>query len=304
MATKRQALGGQGLAALIADNDITVPRGKRKGTDAEQADSESAVLLIDIDNIKPNSRQPRKVFKEETMEELATSIEAEGVIQPILVTKASTGYEIIAGERRWRAARKAGLKDIPAIVREVTEEEKAKFAIIENIQREDLNTIDEAKAFRTLIDDAEMTHESLAKAVGKSRSYITNTLRTLTMPPEIVEMLWEGTLTLGHANALGAVKDADKQVRLAKQIAEQGSSVREAERMAAAAGSKKKAKPRGQKTARKTNEIRMAEQDLTSATGVKVVINGDEKTGSVNLHYYNKEGLDEIIDLLCMAGTK
>jgi len=309
MAGKKKALG-RGLDALFGDIEQTVPitNDEKTRLEAEKAGitpenvSENAVLYIDIDDIKPNSMQPRQNFNPEAIEELAASIETYGVIQPIILKKGETGYELVAGERRWRAARKAGLKTIPAILREVTSEENALIAIIENMQREDLNTIEEAFAYKTVIGKYGMTQEALAKVIGKSRPHIANTLRTLSMSPEIVELLKKGELTLGHANALGAVKDRNKQVKLAEKIAKNGHSVREAERMAAALAGTIKAKKIPK--AEKTNDIRMIEQELTSATGVRVLINGNEEKGSVELRYFDKQGLDEIIDLLRKAGSR
>ena len=309
MAGKKKALG-RGLDALFGDIEKAVPisndekprLGAEKAENTPENVSENMVLYIEIDDIKPNSMQPRQNFDPESIDVLAASIEAYGVIQPIILKKEETGYELVAGERRWRAARKAGLKTIPAIVREVTSEENALIAIIENVQREDLNTIEEAVAYKTVIGKYGMTQDSLAKVIGKSRPHISNTLRTLSMPPEIVELLKEGELTLGHANALGAVKDKNKQVKLAEKIAKNGHSVRDAERMAAALAGTAKAKKKPVKE--KTNDIRIIEQELTSATGVRVLISGSEEKGSVELHYFDRQGLDEIIDLLRKAGSR
>lgn len=308
MAGKKQALG-RGLDALFGDLNTPVPAfiGDKPGDKADKAEDAlnnlkgNAYYYIDIDEIKPNSMQPRQNFDPEAIDELAASIESLGVLQPVILKKAKAGFELVSGERRWRAARKAGLKTVPAIVREVTNEENALIAVIENLQREDLNTIEEATAFKTIIGKYGMTQEDLAKAVGKSRPHIANTLRTLQMPPEIVEMLKNGELTLGHANALGAVKDKEQQVGLAVKIAKNGYSVRETERMAAVLV--KPAKPK-KKQNEKTNDIRVIEQELTSATGVRVFINGGEDKGSVELRYFDRQGLDEIIDLLRKAGSR
>jgi len=301
MAGKKPALG-RGLESLFGDMEISVPAIGSTASGKKDQDSENAILYVDIDEIKPNSMQPRQSFNPESIEDLAASIESYGVIQPVILTKAANGYELVAGERRWRAARKAGLKTVPAIIRKLTNAENALIAIIENMQREDLNTIEEAAAFKAITGKYKMTQEELAKTIGKSRSYVANTIRTLSLPPEIVELLRTGKLTLGHANALGAVKDAGMQIRLAEKIAQNGSSVREAERLA---GALMKKKPK--ETARpgtKTNDIRIVEQELTSLIGVKVVINGDDEKGSVELRYSDREGLEEIIDLLRKAGLK
>ena len=308
MAEKKTGLG-RGLDALFGDIEIRVPAREDIKPNAEsnktnksvKNEQGNAVIYIDIDEIKPNSMQPRKTFDPDAIEELAASIEAYGIIQPIVLSKAAKGYELVAGERRWRAARKAGLKTIPAIIREVSREETALIALIENMQREDLNTIEEAMAFRTIISKYRMTQEGLARAVGKSRPHIANTLRTLGMPPEIVELLRTGALTLGHANVLGAIAENEQQIKLAEKVAKNGISVRETERLAAAMSDKKQKRKTTQKA--KTNEMRMIEQELTSVTGTRVVISGDEEKGSVELRYFDRPGLEEIIDLLRSAGT-
>ena len=321
MAGKKQALG-RGLEALFGEIETPVPISAEKDARPTQSQKQpinpnngnqiaevpssanisDAVLYIDIDDIKPNSMQPRQSFSTETIEELAASIETYGVIQPIILRKAKIGYELVAGERRWRAARKAGLHEIPAIIREFGEEENALIAIIENMQREDLNTVEEAMAFKAVIGKYGMTQEELSKAIGKSRPHIANTLRTLKLPPEVIDLLRTGALTLGHANALGSIKNQDKLVQLATKIARNGLSVREAERLAQDAdqtASKKTNKPDT-----KTNEMRLVEQELTSLLGMRVVINGDMGKGTVELKYHDKAGLDDIVEYLRNAGKK
>jgi len=306
MAEKKPALG-RGLDALFGDvgtREIVKPdtKGEKgKGRIAKRAEERpaspgDAELFIDIDEIKPNTMQPRKAFDNEKMEELASSIELHGVISPVILRKAENGYELVAGERRWRAARKAGLKIIPATIREVTDEESAKVALIENLQREDLNTFEEASAYHAIIQKYGMTQDGLAREVGKSRPHIANTLRVLSMQEEIVDMIRRGELTLGHANALGAVKDEDQQLELAKKIVKSGLSVREAERLAARTDKRPAAK------SAKSDEIRGVEQELTSATGIRVTINGNGRKGSVELRYFDRPGLEEIIELLRKAG--
>lgn len=310
---KRSGLGPIGLEALFADIEgdvaINMPsagaksRAKRPAaaSSAGTATPKNAVIYVDIDDIRPNSMQPRQTFKPEAIDELAASIESYGVIQPVILAKAKVGYELVAGERRWRAARKAGLKAVPAIVRKVTSEENALIAIIENMQREDLNTLEEASAYRAIIDKYGLTQETLARVVGKSRPHIANTLRVLAMSPDIQEFLRTGLLTLGHANALGAVKDNKKQAKLADEIAKKGLSVREAERRAAVLTTKKPA--RQQTKDSRTNEIRIIEHELTSLTGSKVVISGNGEKGSVELRYSDRQGLEEIIELLRKGAT-
>ncbi|MDR0875116.1 MAG: ParB/RepB/Spo0J family partition protein [Clostridiales Family XIII bacterium] len=311
MAGKKQALG-RGLGALFGEIEAPVPAksdakpSKKQSKNPEKALENGAlsadsVFYINIDDIRPNAMQPRQSFAPEAIEELADSIQSYGVIQPIILRKSAVGYEIVAGERRWRAARKAGLREIPAIVREFGEEENALIAIIENMQREDLNTVEEATAFKTILAKYGMTQEELSKAIGKSRPHIANTLRTLRLPPEVVELLRTGRLSLGHANALGAIKDRDKLSRLAEKIAKDGLSVRETERLAQDAdqAAPKRTKRKG---AAKTNEIRLVEQELTSLIGARVVINGDREGGSVELKYHDRAGLDDIVEYLRSAG--
>jgi len=304
---KRESGLGRGLDALFGDFESKVPVAKSSGTGKgtaakrpvkEQPGQEFVDFYVDIGDIKPNAKQPRQHFDQDSIEELASSIEAHGVIEPVILRKAKTGYELVAGERRWRAARMAGLKEIPARVRDITDDDVALIAIIENVQREDLNPIEEATGYQTVLQRGGMTQESLARIVGKSRSHVANTLRTLGMQEEVVEMIRRGDLTLGHANALGAVKDAKKQLALAKSIVKKGLTVREAERLAAPEGKKPERKG-GQKA--KSDEIRGVEQELTSATGIRVRINGDGEKGNVELRYLDREGLEEIIELLRSA---
>jgi len=290
----------RGIYALIDDNAIKVPARKEDAGDGTSESAGTGLLYIDINDIKPNSDQPRQDFSQATIDELAASIEEYGVLQPLQLEKTEKGYELISGERRLRAARKAGLKEVPAFLQKVTKKEKALFAIIENVQREDLNMIEEAMAYQKMIQEYGFTQEVLAKAVGKSRPHIANTLRAFGMQEQIVDMLRKGALTLGHANALGAVKDADEQLLLARKAAKSGLSVRETERLAAKIEKKPVKKAR---QGAKTDEIRGVEQELTSATGVRVNITGDGRKGSVELRYFDRQGLEEIIELLRNART-
>jgi len=310
MTGKKRALG-RGLDALFGDAEAFVPASApaSAATAAPAATPkaapqapENAVLYVGIDEIRPNAMQPRQTFDDEAIDELATSIETYGVIQPVLLKKTELGFELIAGERRWRAARRAGLKAVPALLREVTGEENALIAIIENMQRKDLNPIEEAGAYRNVIDEYGLTQEALARATGKSRSHIANTLRLLKFQDEILEYLRTGVLTLGHANALGAVRDRESQVKFAHRIVKNGLTVREAEKICAesAQTASKPKKPR--RNVRKTEDIRRVEEELTSLLGTKVVISGDEESGSVELRYFQRTGLDEIVEFLREAG--
>jgi ParB family chromosome partitioning protein len=258
--------------------------------------SGNEILDIDIDDIKPNSMQPRTVFDEDAIEDLAESIRLHGVIQPVMLRNGKNGYDIVAGERRWRAARKAGLRKIPAIIRELNEEENALFAIIENMQREDLTPIEEASAFKKMVDQYGLTQRELSKSVGKSRPYITNTLRLLKLPKTIIDMISKGALSAGHANALGSLKDEKVQIEAAKQIVREGLSVRQAEQLAAKlaeSGSKRMVKG---KARQKNGDIKNIEEELTSIMGTKVKLETNGRNGHIEIHYYSREELEGLIE--------
>lgn len=206
---------GRGLSALLPE-----------GSDEVRAEG---LTYVPIEQIRPNPRQPRDRFDEESIDVLADSIARVGVLQPLLVRRFEDGYELIAGERRLRAARRAGLVDLPVIVRDTSDEESLEQALLENMHRENLNPLEEAAAFRQLIDDFALTHEALAERVGKSRASISNSLRLLTLPPEVHEMLASGSLSSGHARALLALEDPHRQVELAHRCVDEGWSVRQAE---------------------------------------------------------------------------
>jgi len=320
MTGKKKALG-RGLDALFGEMERAVPvspnpedsavagSGERAGKPAPGKgagkDDPHAVRYIDIDLIRPNEAQPRMSFDSEKIADLAESVKTYGMIQPVVVKTTELGYELIAGERRWRAARVAGLREIPALLREVTEQENAILAIIENMQREDLNPIEEATAFRIVIDKHGMTQEELSRVVGKSRPYITNTLRLLKLPESVIEALKTGALMAGHANALGSVKDPGLQEQLAAKIIRGKLTIREAERLCADAqtGRADRKRARASRAASvKSQEIRQLEEELTTTIGVKVNIAGDEDGGNVELRYFDRAGLDEIIELLRMTG--
>ena len=295
MATQRKTGLGKGLEALIRDTSVAVPV-IPKGESKEEVSDGNAIKYVKIDNIKPNAMQPRVKFDEESISGLADSIEKHGVLQPVMLRKAKRGYELVAGERRWRAAKKSGLKEIPSIIREISDEENALFAIIENMQREDLNPMEEAVAYKKVIDAYGMTQEQVAKNVGKSRSYITNTLRLLALPSVIRVMIEEGDLTLGHANAIGAIKDEKKKIEIAKQIYREGLSVREAEALASFVAGKTEKVVRKKKKIQKSEDVRRIEDELTSLFGTKVTLSFNGNAGQIQLHFYSKDELDGLID--------
>ena len=228
-----------------------------------------------------------------SIEELARSIEVHGILQPIMVRKAAAGYEIVAGERRWRAARKAGLKKVPCIIRELTEEQNLLIAIIENMQREDLNPMEEAEAIKQMISSFGLTQEEISKSVGKSRPYITNSLRLLKLPAEIQELVTNGQLTTGHARALISLEDEKLQLELARHAAKEQISVRDMEKLCK--GIQHKAKPLKR---RKSPEIASVEEELKGILGTKVQLKVSGKKGKLEIQCYSKEELNRIIDLL------
>lgn len=285
---------GKGLSALFQDIDMG-PADVRNSENKEGLADENGILFLDINSISPNSKQPRKNFDNEKIEELARSIEVHGILQPIMVRRVGDGYEIVAGERRWRAARKAGLKKVPCIVRELTEEQNMLIAIIENMQREDLNPMEEAEALSQMITTFGLTQEQISKSVGKSRPYITNALRLLKLPIEIQELVTVGQLSMGHARAIIGIEDRKIQLELAHYAVKEEISVREMEKLSKVNSLKPKAKPLKR---RKSLEISNVEEELKEILGTKIQLEFTGKKGKVEIQCYSKEELDRIIDLL------
>ena len=282
MAAKRGGLG-KGLDALLMDNAV------------EEISPSSAVKLKIMD-IEPNRAQPRKDFAEDALSELADSIGKYGVLQPLLVRPYGDGYQLIAGERRWRAARMAGLTEVPVVIRELTDEEAATLALIENLQREDLNPVEEAFGFRKLMDDFSLTQEEAAEKVGKSRPAVANALRLLKLPAEALDLLRFGKISAGHARALLAFPTEAQMVETANLIVEKGISVRETERLA-----KKASKPKKETTptARRVPYYEQIELTLTEALCRKVRIqNGKNDTGTLEIAFNSKEDLERIAHAL------
>ena len=292
MATKKRGLG-KGLDSLIPDGKITVGKGKTGG--AALIDENDAVIKININQVEPDREQPRKTFNEDELNDLADSIKAHGIFQPLLVQKKDDYYEIVAGERRWRAAKIAELKEVPCIVREFTEQEKVTIQLIENIQREDLNPIDEALAYRRLIDEFHMKQDEVAESVGKNRTTITNSMRLLNLADEIQEMLVDERLTPGHARALLSISNKNEQVKVANQVFDEQMTVRETEKYVKSLGKPKKQK----KLTPEALQLiyRQLEDKIREKIGAKVVIKAsDEKKGRIEIEYYSQEELEEIAD--------
>ncbi len=275
---------GKGLEALISSTNAL-------------EEAKNSVLEVKINEIDPNSQQPRKVFDQERLDALSESIKEHGVVQPIIVRTEGSRYIIIAGERRWRAAKLAGLKTIPVIIKDISSREVMEIALIENLQREDLNPVEEAEAYQKLIDEYSLTQEEVAKVVGKSRAAIANSVRLLSLSNEIKDMISDGRLTSGHARTLITISDIQKQNSLANQIIEKGLNVREAEKLAAHEASGKK-KQKTKAVNKEIAELYTLEEKLRSVFGTKVnLLKGKEK-GKITIEYYSNEEFDRIIDLL------
>ena len=257
-----------------------------------KADSDEKVYQLSIDMIDPNANQPRKHFDKDALNELADSIKIHGVIQPIVVTPVGKRYMIIAGERRWRASKLVGLNNIPAIIREYTSKEISEVSIIENLQREDLNPMEQARAIKSLIDAYGLTQEDVAKRLGKSRPLIANTIRLLNLEPEVIQMIEEGKLTAGHARSLVVVNDRESQIKLAKQVATRKLTVRDLER--AVKNSQKKV----QMKTTQSVELKQLVQDMQRVYSTKVSVIGNDNRGRIYIDYYSQDDLQRFYDLL------
>src|SRR3954453_11590443 len=279
MADKRPALG-RGLSALIPDTPAPVV--------ADRA------LEIDVDLLRPNKFQPRTHMDDERIEELARSVRGHGIIQPIVVRKVEQGYEIIAGERRWRAAQRAGLLKVPVVVRDIPEDRLLAVALIENIQRENLNPIEEAVAYRRLADEFHLTQEQIADAVGKDRSSVANIVRLLRLPQEVRANVASNTLSMGHARALLALSDEAAQLRVARDIVAKNLSVRETEALVKKAGAPAEAPPEKKPDV----HTRAAEEKLRMALGTRVHINRRGKGGRIEVEFVSEDELHRLYERL------
>lgn len=285
---------GRGLDALFAEQAPIMPDNRVETEEESNSHVRDKVFYIDINDIKPNAEQPRKTFDKEKISELSQSIIEHGIIQPLVVRKSGKHYEIVAGERRWRAAREAELSVVPCIVRQFSDEENMLVAIIENMQREDLNPIEEAMGLEQMISAYGMTQEEVSKSVSKSRPYITNTLRLLKLPEEIKALVSEGKISTGHARALITVKNKTKQEELCKKIIKDGISVRDVERLAS---EEKKTRKKPLKRVKSPDTLNV-ERELKEIYGTKVTINSRGNKGTIELEFYSKDELNRLIDLL------
>jgi ParB family chromosome partitioning protein len=268
-----------------------------KGLDALLPAMGNEIVEIEIAKIHPNENQPRKVFRDEALKELAASIKEKGVLQPVIVSRTGDGaFRLIAGERRWRASTIAGLTKIPALIKDVSSQDAIEIALIENIQREELNPIETADAFQRLINDFKLTQEALSARVGKDRATIANYLRILKLPAEIKAFMNDGRLTLGHAKAVLAIEDRQKQIEAAKKMVNEGLSVRAAETLCNVPS--KAAVKKAKKGAKKLPEVADLEDKLIQALGTKVRIEHKGKKGKIEIEYYSLDELDRLLEIL------
>lgn len=275
---------GKGLDAIFIENDTN--------------DSNSNVFLK-ISEIEPNREQPRKDFNEEALRELADSIATHGVLQPLLVRPiAGGGYQLVAGERRWRASRMAGLSEVPVVIREMTDSEMTQIALIENLQREDLNSVEEALGYKSLMEAYNLTQDEVAKAVGKSRPAVANAMRLLNLPEEVQNMLKDGEISAGHARALLGISDEEAMIKIAKSIIPQDLTVRDVERLAKKQNTQKK--PKSEKTHLKRASIYdEVELSLNEHLSRRVkVMNDKENNGTLQIEFYSEEDLIQLAKLL------
>lgn len=299
MAVKKKGLGakGLGLNALINTEMEEI-----KASKTEKKKTEEAVLELDLDMIEPNRKQPRKYFDENALEELAASLKSYGMIQPIVVKKTGDYYEIIAGERRWRAAKIAGLTKVPVVIKKWEEGEAFEAALVENLQREDLNPMEEAESYHRLQEEFGLSQEKIAEKVGKSRSAVTNSLRLLQLDPRVRNLVVENKVTGGHARTLLPVTNGDDQFEMAEMIIDEGLSVRAVEAMVKAYLTKaeKPAEKEEELSKADEREYRAIEDDLKSffSTKVKVKPLGKRNKGKIEIEYYSDEDLERLLALL------
>ena len=280
---------GKGLGALFNDTNIL-----EDDSSVNIKEGEEIVHKIKLIDIEPNVNQPRRNFNDESIDELAESIKRYGVIQPIIVTKKDKYYEIVAGERRWRASKKAGLDEIPCIVRDDTERKNKEIALIENIQREDLNPIEKARGFRELIDEYNLTQQQLSDAIGIGRSSIANTMRLLNLDPRVMDLTIQGQLTEAHARALLGYDDPDEQYQAALNVIKRGQNTKEVEKQVSPNKNKNK-KPRNPKYDAIISDL---ENTFQGYFGTKVRLEAGKRSGKIIIQYSSNEDLERIMELV------
>jgi len=277
---------GKGLGALIPEENL----------EEKSLNKENGVNLVSINLIKANMNQPRKSFDEEKIIQLSESIKEHGIIQPIILKKEGETYNIVAGERRWRAAKIAGIKEIPSIVMDLSDKEILEISLIENIQRQDLNPLEEAVAYKKLINEFNLTQEQLSNRIGKSRTSITNCLRLLNLDKRVQEYLIDGVITEGHGRAILSIEDKELQYKLAQTIIDEGLSVREAEKLIKNISTKKK---KSEPEEKRINPYYIDIKDkLENLFGTKVLLMDKKNKGKIEIEYYSPEDLQRILDIL------
>lgn len=292
---------GKGLDSLIADKVSTKPDVKKEKESKKESEHPADAVMMDINKVEPNRDQPRKKFDEDALLELAESIKQFGVLQPLLVQERDNYYEIIAGERRWRAAKLAGVKEIPVIIKKLTEQEIMEISLIENIQREDLNPIEEALAYKRLLTEFHLKQDEVAERVSKSRTAVTNAMRLLKLNDKVQQMVIDEMLTTGHARALLGIEDQEKQYLIAQKIFDEKLSVRDTEKLVKNIQNEKKSKKEEKtKLDPKLEAIyHDLEEQMKGILGTKVSISPkDAKKGKLEIEYYSQDELDRIIDLI------
>ncbi len=299
MGVKRGGLG-KGLDSLIPDNG-KVPESGRKTKVVEKVIEKivekPSEVKLKINQIEPNREQPRKKFDEQALEELADSIRQFGILQPLIVQEKEKYYEIIAGERRWRAAKLVGLKEIPVVIRKMSEQEMVEISLIENIQRENLNPIEEAAAYKRLLEEFHLTQEEIAERVAKSRTAVTNSMRLLKLDERVQQMVVDEMLSTGHARALLAIEDPDLQFQTANKIYNERLSVREVEKLVKNIGKEKSSKK--EKNFQQEAVFQDLEEKMKVSLGTKVSINRkDDKKGRIEIEYYSMEELERLMEIL------
>lgn len=284
--TKRRALG-KGLEELFNNEQLDLNKFEKQIVEATPKEE---IIQVKLDELRPNPYQPRKVFDESKLDELSSSIKEHGVFQPIIIKKSIKGYEIIAGERRVKASKKAGLETVPAIIRDFSDEEMMEIALLENLQRENLNSIEEAAAYKKLIENLGITQDELAKKLGKSRSHITNMIGLLSLPDEVKELITDNKISMSHARVLSKIEEKDKVIELANKIIENNLNVRDLEEI-----SKNKEIVKKHKIEKhKINEYSYIEEQLCEKLGTKVRIKGNK----IEINFSNSNDLNRILEIL------
>ena len=302
MAVKRNGLG-KGLDSLIPDKKVKPAASEKREDKKEELVNKTGEIMVKINEVEPNREQPRKDFDEDALVELADSIKQFGILQPLLVQKKKDYYEIIAGERRWRAAKLAGLKEVPIIIKNYTEQEIVEISLIENIQRENLNPIEEAMAYKRLLEEFNLKQDEVAERVSKSRTAVTNSMRLLKLSERVQQMIVDDMISTGHARALLAIDDEEQQYILANKIFDEKLSVRETEKLVKALKNPKK---EVKKTViEHTFVYDNIEEQMKNIIGTKVSVNPKANgKGKIEIEYYSEEELERIYDLIMTIQTK